>query len=99
MSQPAGEERPKVLVVDDEPANVELLNRTLRRQYNVLGATSGEAALELIKSNSDVALILTDQRMPGMTGVELLRNSLPVAPEAVRIVFTGYTEFQDVLDA
>jgi two-component system, cell cycle response regulator len=99
-SEPAARpERPKVLVVDDEPSNIELLQRTLRRQYEVLSATSGQQAVELIRANADLALVLTDQRMPGMTGVELLRHSLSIAPEAVRIVFTGYTEFQDVLDA
>lgn len=91
--------RPTVLVVDDEAGNVELLQRTLRRQYEVLSAASGEQALGILRAHPDVALILTDQRMPGLTGVDVLRESLRIAPEAVRIVFTGYTEFQDVLDA
>lgn len=95
----ASVERPKVLVVDDEPENVRLLQRALRRQYDVLSSTSGKEALEHLQKHPDIALILTDQRMPGITGVDILRESLNFCPNAVRVVLTGYTELQDVLDA
>jgi response regulator RpfG family c-di-GMP phosphodiesterase len=92
-------ERSKILVVDDEPENVRLLQRALRRQYEVLSSTSGKEAVEHMQKNPDIALVLTDQRMPGMTGVDILRESLNHCPHAVRVVLTGYTELQDVLDA
>lgn len=98
-SSRSAEVRPKVLVVDDEPDNIRLLERVLRRHYDVHSAASGEEAVAFLKDASDVALILTDQRMPGMSGVELLRQALQLCPQAVRIVITGYTEFADLLDA
>ncbi len=72
----------KILLVDDEPANVRLLERLFRRDYEVLSATSGEDALGLL-SQHDVALIITDQRMPGMTGVELLKRTADMRPHMV----------------
>jgi response regulator RpfG family c-di-GMP phosphodiesterase len=91
--------RPTVLVVDDEPANLDLLFRTLRKDYEVLRASSGAEALAHLKSHPEIRLVLTDQLMPEMTGVEMLYESLDLAPEAARIVLTGYTDYQAVLDA
>jgi CheY-like chemotaxis protein len=61
----------KVLLVDDEPANLRSLARLFREDYEVLTANSGAEALELLRQH-DVALLITDQRMPRMTGIELL---------------------------
>lgn len=60
----------KIMVVDDEPANLRLLKRLFRRDYQVITAASGDEALELL-SEHDVSVIVRDQRMPGMTGSEL----------------------------
>lgn len=87
-----------ILAVDDEPANVRMLERLFRKEYRVLTATSGEEALDLLKRES-VALIITDQRMPGMSGTELLRQSLRTNPGAMRIILTGYTDIDALIEA
>ncbi len=87
-----------VLCVDDERDNVEALERLFRRKYNVLKATSGKEALQLLEKNR-VSLIISDQRMPNMTGVEFLSQSLKTHPDAVRILLTGYTDIESVIAA
>jgi response regulator RpfG family c-di-GMP phosphodiesterase len=87
-----------LLAVDDEPANLRMLERLFRREYRVLTANNGEEALELL-GREDVALIITDQRMPGMSGTELLRKTLQTRPETVRIILTGYTDVDSLTDA
>ena len=88
----------KILLVDDEPANLRLLERLFRRDYEVMSAASGEDALRLL-SQHDVALVITDQRMPGMTGVELLKRTAGMRPHMVRIILTGYTDMEALVDA
>ncbi|MBX9696148.1 MAG: response regulator [Cyanobacteria bacterium] len=90
--------RHKILVVDDEVANLRLLKRVLNKDYDVLEAGSGQEGLDLLK-NETVSLIITDQRMPGMTGVEMLEESLSVRPQAIKILLTGYTDVQALIDA
>lgn len=90
--------RHNILIVDDEVANLRLLRRVLGREYEVLEATSGQEGLELLKKNN-VSLIITDQRMPAMTGVQMLEQSLPVNPDAIKILLTGYTDVQALIDA
>jgi two-component system response regulator HupR/HoxA len=80
-----------VLVVDDQPEVLRSLERLLRDEWNVLTASSGGEALELLR-RSPVAVILCDQRMPKMTGVEFLERSLEVRPDAVRILITAYAD-------
>lgn len=87
-----------ILCVDDEADNVDALERLFRRKYNVLKATSGAAALKLIKEHS-VSLIVTDQRMPNMTGVEFLAQSMKSQPDAIRILLTGFTDIDSVIAA
>src|ERR671938_80945 len=88
----------KILIVDDEPANLRLLERLFRRDYQVLAAPSGEEALRLL-NHHDVALLITDQRMPGMTGIELLKRTAPLRPHMVRIILTGYTDVTSLVEA
>jgi len=87
-----------ILVVDDEVSNLNALERTFRREYNVFSATSGEDALTMIGQN-DIAVILADHRMPGMTGVELLEKTLQKYPDAIRIIVTAYSNDKPVIDA
>lgn len=87
-----------ILCVDDENDNVEAIERIFRRKYNVLKATSGKEALEILQNNR-VSLIISDQRMPNMTGVEFLSQSLRTHPDAVRILLTGYTDVESVIAA
>ncbi len=87
-----------ILIVDDEPANLRVLDRLFRDDYTVLTAESGAAGLELLRRH-DVALILSDQRMPGMTGVDFLRQSAIMRPQTVRVILSGYTDVTDLVEA
>jgi len=88
----------KILIVDDEPANLRLLERLFRHDYEVITAESGEEALRLL-SQHDAALLITDQRMPGMTGVDLVKETAMVRPRMVRIILTGYTDVDTLVEA
>lgn len=89
-----------ILCVDDEIDNVEALERLFRKKYTVLKATSGKQALEVLDEHpGPLALIITDQRMPEMTGVEFLEKTLDSHPETVRILLTGYTDLESVISA
>ena len=88
----------KILFVDDEPANLRLLERLFRRDYSVLTASSGPEALQLLGQH-DVALLVTDQRMPGMTGTELLKQLGDTRPHMARMILTGYTDVGALVEA
>ena len=88
----------KILIVDDELANLRTLARLFREDYEVLTAASGDEALVLL-GRHDVALLITDQRMPGMTGIELLKKTVPLRPRMVRIILTGYTDVDALVEA
>ena len=88
----------KLLIVDDEQANIRLLERLFRQDYFCLTASSGEEAIELLDQH-EVAVIITDQRMPGMNGVELLKRSAARRPHMVRILLTGYTDLEALIEA
>ncbi len=95
-------ERPKkakMLVVDDEPDNLDLLYRTFRRDFQVLKAESGIKALEVLAKEGEVAVIISDQRMPEMKGTEFLSRTVPEFPDTVRIILTGFTDVEDLVDA
>lgn len=89
----------KILVVDDELANLQKMQRTLIGRYPVLAASSGREALEIIRREDSIAVIIADQRMPGMTGLELFRETLALLPQAIRIILTGYTDVDVLLEA
>lgn len=91
--------KPKMLVVDDEPDNLDLLYRTFRRDFSVLKADSGVRALEVLAEEGEVAVIISDQRMPEMKGTEFLSKTLPQFPNTVRIILTGFTDIEDLVDA
>ena len=91
--------RPKLLVVDDEPDNLDLLYRTFHREYRVLRAENGPAALEILANEGDVAVIISDQRMPLMSGVEFLALTAAQYPDIIRIILTGYTDVEDLVEA
>lgn len=90
---------PKLLVVDDEPDNLDLLYRTFHREYKVLRAENGPAALEILAQEGDVAVIISDQRMPLMRGVEFLALAATQYPDIIRIILTGYTDVEDLVEA
>lgn len=88
-----------LLLVDDEPNILSTLTRLLRPDgYRILRAESGLAALEML-ANHAVGVIVSDQRMPGMSGIEFLRRAKEIHPDTVRMVLSGYTELKSVTDA
>ena len=88
-----------LMLVDDEPNILTALKRLLRRDgYEILTANSGEEGLALLEDNA-VDVIVSDQRMPGMMGVDFLRAAKEKYPDTVRIVLSGYTELKSVTDA
>jgi adenylate cyclase len=80
-----------VLLVDDEFRVLDSLEALLAMEYRVLRAERPDAALEIL-AHDEVALVISDQRMPGMTGTELLTHSLEVSPETVRVLLTAFTD-------
>jgi two-component system, NtrC family, response regulator HupR/HoxA len=88
----------ELLLVDDETANLQKLQRTFVDQYVVHLAQSGEEALKLLQKAS-IDAIITDQKMPNMTGIEFLEASQKDFPNLVRIVLTGFTEVEDLIAA
>ncbi len=89
----------KILVVDDEPDNLDLLYRTFYREFKVLRAENGPAALEILANEGDVAVIISDQRMPHMSGTEFLSLTATQYPDIIRIILTGYTDVGDLVEA
>src|SRR5664279_2649694 len=87
-----------LLIVDDEPDVLDSLRYLFHRTYRVLTAESGAAALEILRQN-DVQVILSDQRMLGMTGDVLLGFARRLYPDAIRMIFTGYADLDSVVGA
>ena len=88
----------KLLIVDDEMANLRLLERLFSRDFHCLTASSGIEAIRLIEQH-DIAILITDQRMPTMTGLELLKRTAAVRPHMVRMLLTGYTDVEALVEA
>ncbi|WP_072621809.1 SpoIIE family protein phosphatase [Spirulina major] len=98
MSQ-ARSKKLKLMVVDDEPDNLDLLFRTFRRDFKVFKADGAVSALELLDTEGEMAVIISDQRMPVMNGTEFLSKTVDRFPETIRILLTGYTDVEDLVDA
>jgi len=90
------DQRPLVLVVDDEVRSQEAMRRTLDEDFRVIAASDSAGARGLLERHT-VAVILCDQRMPGQTGVEFLREVRERWPEVVRIVISGYADSEDII--
>jgi DNA-binding NtrC family response regulator len=87
-----------ILVVDDEPEILYSLRGLLRREFDVSTAESGQEAMETLQ-RQPIHVVMTDQRMPVMTGFELLSRVQGEWPDAIRMVFTGYSDIKAVIDA
>jgi len=87
-----------ILYVDDEVDNLTAFTALLRRYYHITTAQSGEEALELL-TQKEFALVISDQRMPKMTGVELFEEIKNLYPDTIRIILTGYSEMSAIIDA
>lgn len=88
-----------LIFIDDETDNLDALERVFRKKYNVLKCSSGPEALKILKEQDDISVIISDQRMPEMTGVEFLEKSMKIHPNAIRILLTGYTDLDSVIAA
>jgi serine phosphatase RsbU (regulator of sigma subunit)/ActR/RegA family two-component response regulator len=87
------------MVVDDEPDNLDLLYRTFRRDFQVYKADSALSALEVLDEQGEMAVIISDQRMPEMNGTEFLGKTVERFPDTIRILLTGYTDVEDLVEA
>lgn len=87
-----------ILVVDDDEANLDLVERTLRGDYEISRASSGALALEIFRAKP-IEVILCDQRMPGMTGTEFLTEATRINPDAIRILVSAYSDTAALTDA
>jgi len=86
-----------LLFVDDEPMILQSLS-LLFEEYTVHTASSGQQGLEILQEHP-ISVIITDQRMPGMTGIEFLRRAKEIAPDAMRILMTGYADLEAIIDS
>ena len=87
-----------VLYVDDEPHNLTAFKAAFRRDYNIFLAECAQKAKEIVEA-SDIHVILSDQRMPVTTGIEFFESLIATRPEPIRILITGYTDINAVVDA
>jgi DNA-binding response OmpR family regulator/signal transduction histidine kinase len=92
------EKRYRILAVDDEQDALEVLEQVLLEAYDVVTATSGAQALEALE-REPFDLLITDQRMPQMSGISLIEKAKELRPDMVRIILTGYTDPRDLIDA
>jgi two-component system response regulator HupR/HoxA len=95
-TDPVALEQPTVLLVDDEPRSLEAMRRTLDEEFAVLVAASADAARELL-AHREISVVLCDQRMPGTSGVQFLKEVRERWPDTVRIVISGYTDSEDII--
>jgi response regulator RpfG family c-di-GMP phosphodiesterase len=89
--------KPPILLVDDEPDMLLTVKQLLRRDFTLYTAESGRQALELLREHP-IHVVLTDQRMPEMTGMQLLGRVKDLSPQTVRMVFTGYADIKAVIE-
>jgi response regulator RpfG family c-di-GMP phosphodiesterase len=91
-------EQPSILIVDDEPQVTTALADVLEDRYKVITKTSPEAALNILESDKRISVIISDQRMPGMTGDELFARARKLST-ATRVLITAYADISAVIDA
>lgn len=92
-------DRPRLLVVDDEEAILETMTFTFEDSYEVLTSSSAVRALEMLDKQAPVAVVLSDQRMPEMTGVEFLTRVYERHPDTVRMILTGFADMDAIIHA
>ncbi|WP_016950174.1 SpoIIE family protein phosphatase [Anabaena sp. PCC 7108] len=92
-------EKLKLMVVDDEPDNLDLLYRTFWRDFKVYRADNAYDALAILEQVGEMAVIISDQRMPEMNGTEFFSRTVESFPDTIRILLTGFTDVEDLVDA
>ena len=94
------EKKHTILIVDDEENNLQFLKRTLHSKYYILTAQNGEEALDVIEAHgNEISLVVSDQRMPKMQGTEFMRILTQRHPEIIKILLTGYSDTDTIVDA
>lgn len=93
------ESKLRLMVVDDEADNLDLLYRTFRKEFEVFKAESAVKALQILDQEEEMAIIISDQRMPRMNGTEFLSYAAEQFPDTIRILLTGYTDVEDLVGA
>lgn len=88
-----------ILYVDDEENNLFSFKATFRLKYNVYTALSGDEGIKILKEVPNIEILITDQKMPNMTGVEFLESIIPDFPDPMRILLTGYADLSATIDA
>jgi DNA-binding NtrC family response regulator len=91
-------DKPKILLVDDEERILRSLSMLLRTQYQIFATSDGHEALKILRQEN-IHVVISDQRMPVMSGTELLRQARDIAPDTIRILLTGYSDADAALDA
>ena len=90
-------EKIKILYVDDEPNNLMAFNASFRFNYNILTAVSADDALGILEQQEDIVAVISDQRMPGKSGVDFFEEMRARHPKPVRLLITGYTDIESVV--
>lgn len=98
MEEETKKSKISVLYVDDEANNLTAFKANFRRDFKVFTALSAKEGLDILRNNN-IEIILTDQRMPEMTGVEFLELVIKEFPDPIRILITGYADIEAVIDA
>ena len=102
ISKESESKRHTILIVDDEEANLRSLKKLLEQHYNVITAKNGQEALGIVKSDDDprrIHLIITDQRMPIMTGLQFIEQTINIIPQTKRMILTGFTDVDVIIDS
>lgn len=90
-----------IMLVDDEQANLDTLTSMFNDHYNIIRANDGDEALDMVRQPDleTISLIISDQRMPNMTGVDFFKHLIHIMPKTKRIILTGYTDVQDIVSS
>ncbi|MDP1727071.1 MAG: response regulator [Bacteroidota bacterium] len=86
-----------ILYVDDEADNLVVFKSAFKKYYHIFTANSASEGIEVLKEN-EIAVIITDQRMPEMTGIQFLKG-IPEVPENIRMILTGFSDMQAIIEA
>jgi two-component system cell cycle response regulator len=96
------EKKHTIMIVDDEEAHLRSMESLLSEDYHIITAKDGQEALDMItgvENPESISLIISDQRMPGLTGIELFEKLLPILPKTIRMILTGYVDIPVIIDA